>query len=163
MLEKKDASKMLEWMHDENVVRYLQGRFGDKPIADCEKFIESSWDDPINLHMAIVNDIDIYMGTVSLKHISTKNKEAEFAIALRTCAMGKGYAQYAMKQILQRGIDEFKLDRIYWCVSPQNKRAVRFYDKNNYQRMSAIDQQITGYTDEQIKEYIWYFFENRNA
>ena len=163
MLEKKDASKMLEWMHDENVVRYLQGRFGDKQIADCEKFIESSWDDPINLHMAIVNDIDIYMGTVSLKHISTKNKEAEFAIALRTCAMGKGYAQYAMKQILQRGIDEFKLDRIYWCVSPQNKRAVRFYDKNNYQRMSAIDQQITGYTDEQIKEYIWYFFENRNA
>ena len=117
MLQKKDAPLMLEWMHDENVVGYLQGQFRSKQIDDCERFIESSLEDQSNLHMAVVDENDVYMGTVSLKHISSIKKTAEFAIALRTCAIGKGYSQYAIKQMLLTGINKIKLDKIYWCVS----------------------------------------------
>lgn len=161
MLQKKDAALMLEWMHDENVVGYLQGQFRSKQIGDCERFIESSLKDQSNLHMAVVDENDVYMGTVSLKHISLIKKTAEFAIALRTCAIGKGYSQYAMKQMLLTGINKIKLDKIYWCVSEKNKRAVRFYDKNGYRRVSMAGQQIEGYEDKQIKEYIWYLYEKQ--
>ena len=41
-LEKKDAELMLEWMHDRNVVHWLNTDFDSKTIADCEKFIEIS-------------------------------------------------------------------------------------------------------------------------
>ena len=33
-LELKDATLMLEWMHDEKVVEYLQGKFRKKTIDE---------------------------------------------------------------------------------------------------------------------------------
>ena len=46
---------------------------------------------------------------------------------------------------------------VYWCVSPDNKRAVRFYDKNEFARVPANElDMIEGYTKEQIGSYLWY-------
>ncbi len=69
------------------------------------------------------------MGTVSLKHIDMHRKQAEFAIAIRLCAMGRGISQYAMKEILRKGFKEIGLEKIFWCVSENNKRVIRFYEK----------------------------------
>ena len=132
-LELKDAPFMLEWMQDISVVEYMHINFAKKKIDDCESFIEESKCDKNNFHMAIVNDKDEYMGTVSLKRITDSN--AEFAIVVRKCAMGKGYSKYGMKKIMKYGFDKIGLDYIYWCVLPDNKRAVRFYDKNGCQRV----------------------------
>ncbi len=153
-LDQKDVPNMLEWMHDPSVVKNLQTNFGKKSASDCETFITNSKNDDCNLHMAIVNDSDEYMGTVSLKNI--ENSKAEFAITVRSCAMGKGYAKLAMEEIINIGFDKKNLSYIYWCVSPENKRAVRFYDKNNYKRVSPDTLSIKGYSEEQIHDYYWY-------
>lgn len=155
-LELKDAPLMLEWMHDKSVVENLSANFGAKSIEDCKAFIKSSESDKDNLNLAIVSEEDEYMGTVSLKHIDKENKNAEFAIAIRTCAMGKGYSKYGMAEIIRVGLEELGLDEVYWCVSPENKRAVRFYDKNGYERVPHSNVKSIGYTPEQIKEFIWY-------
>ena len=68
-LSLKDAPLMLEWMHDPDVVKDLQANFAAKTLEDCRAFIESAQDTSANLHMAITDDNDEYMGTVSLKHI----------------------------------------------------------------------------------------------
>lgn len=156
-LEKKDAIYMLEWMHDENVVENLQANFSSKTLNDCDKFIENSLDDSKNLQLAIVDDNDEYMGTVSLKHINHKNKMAEFAIVVRACAMGRGFSKFAMREILNIGLEKLGLSMIYWCVSPQNIRAVKFYDKNGYARIDVekIGKPL-GYDEDQIKMYYWY-------
>lgn len=133
-LKKSDASLMLEWMHDEDVVHFMKADFQHKTLGDCEEFIESAQDDRNNLHLAAVDDNDTYMGTVSLKNID--HGSAEFAITMRKVAMGKGYAAEAMKQIIDKGFNELGLEYIYWCVNPANKRAIRFYDKNGYQRVT---------------------------
>ena len=82
-LEKKDAPLMYEWMHDEDIVKDLYTDFMSKTIDDCECFIKMSEDTSKNLNLAVVNDEDEYMGTVSLKHIDRQNKNAEFAITIR--------------------------------------------------------------------------------
>lgn len=158
-LELKDAPFMLEWMHDESVVKDLRTNFLEKTIEDCECFIIAAQKDKRNLNLAIADDNDTYMGTISLKNI--KQKSAEFGITIRTEAMGKGYSKSAMQEILKVGFKDLGLIQIYWCVSPNNKRAVRFYDKNGYQRvlpekLRDIDE---GYTPEQIASYIWYLEE----
>ena len=154
-LEIKDAPLMLEWMHDKSVVEDLRTNFLTKTIDDCKNFIKSSWDDRNNWNMAIVDEEDIYMGTVSLKNI--KDTSAEFGITIRACAMGKGYSIWAMNEILRIGFEEFGVQKIYWCVSPDNKRAVRFYDKNGFDRVDAKElDMIEGYTQEQIDAYVWY-------
>ena len=147
---------MLEWMHDDDVVKNLQANFKAKTLADCEAFILACADTSQNLHLAIVDDNDEYMGTVSLKHIRKDCKDGEFAITIRACAMGKGLSAYGMREIIRVGLEELGLDCVYWCVSPDNARAVRFYDKNGYPRVPASSLEPIGYTQEQLEYYIWY-------
>lgn len=154
-LELQDASLMLEWMHDKTVVEYLQSNFLERTLKDCEDFIALSKIDKSNLNLAIINKNNIYMGTVSLKNIT--ETDAEFAITMRRAAMGKMYAKFAMEEILRIGFEKFNLKRIFWCVSPENKRAIRFYDKNGYSRIKIEKYiKIRGYTYDQIQKYLWY-------
>ena len=157
----KDAPFMLEWMHDEDVVKDLQANFMAKTMQDCENFIVAAQNIDTDLHMAIVDDNDEYMGTVSLKHIS-KGK-AEFGITIRKKAMGKGYSKAAMHEIIEYGFKDLNIESIYWCVNAINRRAIRFYDKNGYIKININETKLFNtilemgsYTEEQIKKYVWY-------
>lgn len=150
---------MLEWMHDPSVVENLQADFVHKTIEDCYSFIGAAQDTTSNIHLAITDENDEYMGTVSLKNI--KNDSAEFAITIRKIAMGKGYSKYGMEEIIRIGFEKLCLNKIYWCVSPDNLRACKFYDKSRYKQMKlAKDEKscliTTGYSLEQINHYKWY-------
>lgn len=156
-LELKDAPLMLEWMHDDSVVHFMGTNFAEKTISDCENFVKYSQTATEDLNMAIVDDNDEYMGTVSLKHINKELKMAEFAITVRKCAMGQGFSGYGMKEIIRIGLEELSLDKVIWCVSRVNERAVRFYDKNGYQRITDVPEvYVNMYTEEQNKGFIWY-------
>lgn len=150
-LELKDAPFMLEWMQDESVVGKLRGDFKNKTLSDCEAFIKASERRDSDIHLAIANDEDEYMGTVSLKNLDRENKSAEFAIAVRKSAMGRGYSWIGMKEIIQLAFDKFGLENVYWCVSRKNERAVRFYDKHNFHEAvdisSSIYQRYEGIND----------------
>ena len=139
-LELKDSVLMHEWMHDNNTVGELYGNFEEKTIEDCVEFIKNSWEDEENYHLAIVNEKDEYIGTVSLKHI--KNKIAEFAIVVRSKAMNQGYGWYGMKNMLDIAFNKFGLDNIYWCVSRDNKRAIRFYEKHFFHEVLDVPPEI---------------------
>ena len=164
-LEEKDAQYMYDWMHDDDVTEHLKGNFKEKTIQDCEDFITAgreeakafieSGKNSANLHLAVADDDDMYMGTVSLKHISYDNLTAEFAITVSRLAMGKGYAVFGMKSILKIGFDR-GLEKIFWCVSEKNKRAVRFYDKNGYERTDDIPEEIKNQYADIEKELLWY-------
>ena len=156
-LQPKDASRMLQWMHDPDAVTHLQGRFLEKTFQDCLEFITNSQTADTQLHLAIADEDDTYLGTVSLKHIDRQQKDAEFAIAIHPDAMGTGCARVAMEQILQLGVTELGLNRIFWCVSPQNCRAVRFYEKGGYSRVEA--QAVNAeryYTPQLMNQLLWY-------
>lgn len=159
-LEQRDAPLMLEWMHDEDVVAHLSAAFGSKTEEDCRAFIAASREDSENWNLAIADDSDTYMGTVSLKHIDRQRADAEFAISIRRYAMGRGLSKFAMAEIIRKGFAELGLNRIYWCVSPENQRAVRFYDKCGYPRTSPEGLPAERwYTPEQIRSFLWYCVE----
>lgn len=134
-LDIKDAPLMYSWMQDDNVVSYLRGDFASKTLDDCIKFIKTSISENY-IHLAIVSDNDEYMGTVSLKNIT--NCSAEFAIAVRSEAMSKGYSWYGMKAMIEKAFYELNLESVYWCVSRDNTRAVRFYDKHNFHEIVDV-------------------------
>lgn len=161
-LELKDAPLMLEWMHDTSVVEHLQTNFSEKTMDDCIRFItESRKNQEKNIHLAIVDDNDVYQGTVSLKNIN--RGFAEFAITIRSCAMGKGISKEAMAEILKIAFSNKGLDHVYWCVSPKNERAVRFYNKNGYIRVNPSRLEIQGYSDRQVEAYYWYMAKKSEA
>lgn len=151
-----DAEKMLEWMHDQNVIEDLLGDFKNKSINDCIEFINISQKDNHNIHLAIVDENNEYMGTVSLKHIDSEKKFAEFAIVIRTCAMGLGYSEYAMKEIMRMAESNYGLKNIYWNVSNKNSRAIRFYDKFGYLRTDEVPLEIKRIYNNSKFNFIWY-------
>ena len=139
-LELKDAPLMLEWMHDRDATRHLRADFSSRTITDAENFIRSGRDDQKNVHLAIASDEDEYMGTVSLKDI--EDGSAEFAIVVRPEAMGRGYSWFGMKSILEKAFRELGLESVCWCVSRNNTRAVRFYDKHHFQEATDIPERF---------------------
>lgn len=161
-LEIYDAPFMLEWMHDINVTEKMRADFSKKNITDCNNFILNAMNSENDLHLAVVNDLDEYMGTVSLKDINREDMSAEFAIILRTIAMGKGYSMFAMKEIIRVGFEKLSLDKIYWCVAKNNLRAIKFYDKNKYKRINPKYLGNLNYDEKEIEAYIWYL-EQRNS
>ena len=160
-LELRDAPLMLEWMHDPSVVEHLHANFLSKTAEDCERFIANSHADETNLHLAIADESDVYQGTVSLKDIH--DGTAEFAITIRAAAMGKGVSAAAMKEIIRIGFEETGLNSVFWCVSPENKRAVRFYEKNGYVRVPPGRLSIRGYGDDMIRSLFWYLVTKETA
>ncbi len=157
-LEARDATAMLAWMHDDSVVCYMGTDFASKTLQDCQAFIASAGDTEENIHMAVADEQDRYMGTVSLKEIDRQNGCAEFAITMCRESMGKGYAAFAMREILRMGREEYQLDYIYWYVSKKNERAIRFYDKNGYQRLEN-PAGVLGHNEKtDSPEFFWYIF-----
>jgi len=154
-LELKDAPLMIEWMHDDSVVHDLHTNFASKTLEDAEAFIKASQDMYENMNLAIVSDMDEYMGTVSLKYINKNAGNAEFAITVRKTAMGHGYSWYGMEAIIHKAFDELGLECVYWCVSKKNERAVRFYDKHNFHEALDISSEIKGIY-EGIEDLKWY-------
>ncbi len=153
-LKFEDSVRMLEWMHDPFVVEKLRTDFAGKTKEDCLIFIENSRDNE-NINLAITDDFDVYMGTVSLKHITLKS--AEFAITIHRDAMGKGYSLWAMNEMLALGFKKYRVNEIYWCVAKDNLRALRFYDKNGFCRTDHKYLLISeDYSETQIKSYVWY-------
>lgn len=163
-LQEKDAMYMYEWMQDKNVTENLKADFRNKTVEDCKKFIKESLDNENNLHCAIVNERDEYLGTVSLKNINKDDSSAEFAITIRRKAMGTGCSTYAMKEIMRRGFEKLNLNYIYWYVDQKNERAVRFYDKNNYKRIDfeKVINFCHNVKNDCNDNYIWYMEENKN-
>ena len=148
----EDAPLMLAWMHDESVVGKLRGDFTNKTIDDCRSFIKNSITDE-NIHLAIASDTDEYMGTVSLKNI--EDGSAEFAITVRKEAMSKGYSWFGMEEIIKKAFDELNLESVYWCVSRENERAVRFYDKHNFHEIIDVPEKVLD-RYEGIENLKWY-------
>lgn len=131
-LEIKDLPYMYEWMHDENVTENLQADFANFTEDKVSDFIKKAMEqneNSENLHYAIVDEQDEYMGTISLKNINRKDKNAEYAIVTRSRAHGKGYAKEATKDILNLGFKEYGLEKIYLYVLTKNIAANKFYNK----------------------------------
>lgn len=141
-LSDKDAPNMHEWMSNHEVTKYMYRDYSDLTIKDANRFIKSSEWMVDEKHMAIVNDDDEYMGTVSLRHINQNCGLAEFTIVVRENAMGKGYAWFGLTEMLKNAFDKYNLEKVYWRVNKNNNRALRFFLKHGF---NMLDDDVPKY------------------
>ena len=131
-LQKKDAKHMLEWMRDIDIVRNFRFNTDYIDINSVYAFIDKSQDTEKDIHFAIVDDNDEYQGTISLKNIDKKSKNAEYAIALRKKAQGKGYALKSTDEVLKYAFEVLDLERVYLNVLSNNSTAISFYERYGF-------------------------------
>lgn len=146
-LKLADAPRMLEWQHDENVMRYLQFDGANKTLTDVQNFIEQAQNDNQNLHLAVTDTDDKYYGTISLKNLDKAKGEAEYAIALHPCVFGKGAACQASVEIIRIAFNMLGLQRVYLNVIEDNRRAVRLYEKLGFRYLYSDNISFKGNAD----------------
>lgn len=128
-LAPKDAPYMLEWMRDAEINRFFRFDTTAATEASALDFIAAAQDTEQDLHLACVDQDDVYLGTVSLKHIDAQKQEAEFATSFRACSHGTGAAAFAAREALRIAFEEHDLRRVYLNVLQENARAEAFYKK----------------------------------
>lgn len=128
-LQEKDAPRMVEMMQDAQTIRYLQIGGPDYTLETALGFIGRTKDESRHLHRAVVDENDVYQGTISLKNIDRDKEEAEYAISMHPEAQGKGAAAAGTKAIVALAFNELQLRRVYLNVLQENERANRFYQK----------------------------------
>lgn len=131
-LQPKDADRMLSWMKDPDINKFFLMDKNNINKKSVLLFIEGSQIVKENLHLAITDEEDNYVGTVSLKDIDLENKKAEYAIATCKEIHGTGLAEDATNEILRIAFEELLLNKVYLNVLSENKRAIRFYEKNKF-------------------------------
>ena len=152
-LQEKDTDGMYEWLQDEEIVQQFQ--FGKCSKEDALRFINSSQVIDSALHLAVVDNMnDEYLGTVSLKNIDHIDHNAEYAICIRKCAMGKNIAKQATQKVLQIGFYNLQLNRIYLNVLSSNVRAIKFYQKFGFIYEGTFKQHK--FNGESYSDLLWY-------
>lgn len=131
-LEVRDAQAMLECMSDKDVNQFMRIDGTKMQLNDCINFINHS-NNMDNINFAIVNEIDMWVGTISLKNIDREVGQAEYAIITSKNAHGTGIAFKATKEILSYAFDELNLKRVYLNVIEDNIRANKFYKKVGFE------------------------------
>ena len=135
---------MLEWMHDCEINCNFQADFAAATMESVLDFIDESFNGD-NRNFAFVDENDEYLGTISLKRISFKNWNAEYAVATQ--------------EILQYAFEELGLHKVYLNVLEDNVRAQKLYEKCGFvYEGSAVDAvKING----MYKTLKWYGIINR--
>ena len=133
-IKEKDAPLMLEWMHDPDVQKGFKKNMLAMTLDDAKQFcrnatIPDKLTDGANLHFAIVDHDDEYLGTISLKNIDLNNGSAEYAVTTRKVAQGKGVAYAATGLLLRKAFKEYGLHRVYLNVLSNNAVAMRLYER----------------------------------
>ena len=133
-LDVKDALFMLEWMHDPKIQQSFKRNMLDTTLEDAMQFcrvskIPNKIRSGDNIHFAITDESDEYLGTISLKSIDFDNRNAEYAITTRKKVHGQGVATEATALILQKAFEVYKLHSVYLNVFSDNIAAIRLYEK----------------------------------
>lgn len=128
----EDANGMFNWFKDKAVTEFLHGEYTNYTIQDAENFILKESRVMDEIHKAIVNDENEYIGTVSLRHIDRVGETAELAIVVQSEFFSKGYAWFAVSEMLKYAFQVLEIRGVYWRVFSKNKRAIRFFEKHGF-------------------------------
>ncbi|MEL7605884.1 MAG: GNAT family protein [Sedimentibacter saalensis] len=152
-LQDKDYEYMKEWMNDEEITSNFRTDFKNIKENEIRKFIQNSYTE-VNINLAVVNVMDEYMGTISLKNINHTDKNGEYAIVLRKKAIGTGLATLATEELLRISFCELGLNRVYLNVYSENLRAIKFYEKVGFKYEGEFKKHIC--VNNVFKNLMWF-------
>jgi RimJ/RimL family protein N-acetyltransferase len=135
-LEQFDLSLINMWRNDPEIIRLLGANFlFINTIIDDRWFESYLISRASNVRLAIIiPEIDRCIGLVNLTNIHAINRTAEFSIMLgdkNYWSQGIGYQ--ATSKILNHGLYDLNLNRIYLTVLASNNRARRLYQRLGFQ------------------------------
>lgn len=132
----EDASVSWKWRNDPEVWEHT----GSRPDIVVTEEIEKQWivdklKELNSVRFAIDVD-DVYVGNIQLTNI-VENETAEYHVFIGDKSYwGKGVASLATSQIIRFAKNVINLQSIYLSVKPENKSAIRVYEKSGFVKIN---------------------------
>lgn len=153
-LQLSDSEYMMEFVDDEEIAQSFKFTRFPFSIDGFKSFIEDSWGNKFNIHYAISNNQNDYLGTISLKNINYVDRTAEYAIVLRKKYWGNNYAYDATILILDYAFKVLNLNKVYLNVLSSNFRAQKFYDKFGFVPEGIFKKHV--FVNNKLVDLKWY-------
>lgn len=125
----EDSEYIFQMINDKDISKnfiFTRYPYSKENIID---FIKNSWNNKDNIHYAISNEDNEYLGAISLKNVNYIDRNAEYAIIVRKEYWGTNTSKLATLKILEYGFNTINLNKIYLNVLSTNIRAIKFYEK----------------------------------
>lgn len=142
-LELDDGARVVEWMNDREVLRYLTKTIPINSFRE-EEFLRTLYKDEKSLHLGVVVREDHRLiGRVSLANIDLISRTAELSLLIGDrAAWGKGYGLEADGLMIRYGFDFLNLHKIYAYVLEAHLNSVRILEENGLKREGLLREHI---------------------
>jgi UDP-4-amino-4,6-dideoxy-N-acetyl-beta-L-altrosamine N-acetyltransferase len=140
-LERTDAPRIMAWLNDPEVRRYLLGRWPINLPAE-EAFLDQLSKDQERLVLGMVlKGTEELIGVLGFHQIEWWTRQAAFGITLGAKEhWGQGYGTEATRLLVGHAFATMNLHRVWLHVYEFNARAIRTYEKVGFQREGVLRQ-----------------------
>ncbi len=141
LLTINDASQeYCQWLNDSEVNKYLETK--NTTIQELREYIQERIDSPNALFFGIF-DKEKHIGNIKLEPIFWERKKVIFGFIIGDKKYwGKGIGTEATKLIVDFVFNFLNLDEVELGVLPQNKAAVRVYEKVGFIKVPNVKRLI---------------------
>lgn len=139
--EREDIPKKVEWINNPVNNQFLHYDIPLK-IGKTENWFDNNIG-RTDRYDAVIEVDGVPCGTIGLLSIDSKNRKAEYYIAMgETSLKGKGVSTQASKLLLNYGFRELGLNRIYLFTETENVPAQRLFQKIGFVKEGCIREDI---------------------
>ncbi|MBU1148635.1 GNAT family N-acetyltransferase [Patescibacteria group bacterium] len=123
-----DAPRYVKWLNDPAVTRFLS-RSPGITLKQERDWITNTIKDKAKKVFALIYKSE-HIGSISIDKIDQNNMKGSLGIFIGEKDLwNKGVGTIATQKMVRYGFNKLKLHKIYLCVFPKNKRAIKIYQK----------------------------------
>ncbi len=140
LLPEHYSDEYLGWLHDPEVIRYLELRHGTHTPENVKEFARNMLVSPDNLQMGIfLKDGGRHIGNIKLGPVNWRYRRADIGLMIGDKpSWGKGYASEAIAGICEIGFEELGLQRIQAGAYASNKGSIKAFLKAGFSEEGVL-------------------------
>ena len=92
------------------------------------------------LFSMLEKDTGVFIGNIELMDIA--DRAGELGIAVTAAMQDKGYGTEAVRAMVEYGMDQLGLHRVFLKVFPDNARAIRVYEKCGFREYDRTESDV---------------------
>jgi len=136
-LTKEQHKIVLSMRNDTSILKWMYGRHIIK-LSEHLKFIKKLKNDKSNHYWLVRDSSGNYIGVISINKLHTENKNAYLGIYTNPSIKTKGLGHVLIDCLKYLAFIEFKLHTLKLEVFENNKRAIKFYERNGFIREGLL-------------------------
>ena len=137
-LKLSDIDNIMQWINDPDIVKNFQNFKGFTKKEEL-KFLRKIFKSKNDYVFSIFQKADgKYLGQCAINQISWQNKLGRFALFITKENWGKGYAEEAIRLLINYAFKKLKIHKIWGVCWATNKKAWHIYKKIGFKKEGLL-------------------------